>query len=132
MLVSIIISLLPHWLYNFVSPLYIFLSLLEAAYTSSPGPQVLYYGVIQFWSITPACSDGSENGNPLSTCLTKMPHLSAGEIGRLGATFQLLFFLPGLLTLVPISGHFSDTGNLGPFCLYQKYFKRDNNSHAHP
>lgn len=54
-------------------------------------PQVLYCGVIWFQSITLACSDGSENGNPLSTYLTNVPQLSAGETdSRQGATFQLL------------------------------------------
>lgn len=124
MLVSIIISLLPYCLYNFVSSLYILLFLLEAAHISSPGPQVLCCGVIQFWSITSVCSDGSENANPLSTYLIEVPHCSAGEIDcRLGCYISAFSFLPGLLTLVPISGHFGDIGNLGPFCLYLRFKK---------
>lgn len=90
-LVSIIISLVPYWLYQFGSSLFIFLSSLGVAYVSSPCPQVVCCGVIQFGWVTLVCSDRPEDGNPLPTNLTNVPQLPAGDTdSRLGTTFQIL------------------------------------------
>jgi len=90
-LVSVIISPVPYWLYKSVSSLSIFLSSLGVADISSSYPQVLCCGAIQFWSSTSVCSGRSEGGNPLLTYLTNVLQLSAGETGaRPGATSQLL------------------------------------------